>query len=355
VEYRGQETWVDTVGGAHGSPPRIDAAIDVHYDPRFPHRSVPDARYARGSDGESVPSGLAIPRRHPLQWIFIYMGAAFSLGMFYEGVIPAQSALLLAAVLTPMIPVVVARCLFRDQVRSRAILWYACVVAEIAATCMNVAGSEWNGRLLPFAFSLCLNAAGLAWYLGAVRSSRVLVAPSNWKGSIVRSLQEGRKFHIWLSLPRVQLEVKIIRGHFCFGVPPLRGIVRVQRSDAAGLAVRPAVTEAANAGAISAADLASSGGMWLRRVPGVRELFERFPSAVIVVRPDAIYVTVFVGLVAVADALFAAEMARDIVSGLSNAPEAIQGYRDGSQEGPRELDPVGRRPVPDMLKRWEEF
>jgi hypothetical protein len=183
----------------------------------------------------------------------------------------------------------------------------------------------------------------------------VLCVPSQWKNAIVRSLHKGRKSHLWLSWQHIQGEVKIERGHFGFRVPALRAMVRAHRADAPGTFVSPMELEVANAGVISASDLMSADGLWLRRVPRVGELFERFPSAFIVVRPEALYVTVFMGLTSSTDTLLVAEMAQEILQELSNASEAVQGYRDDPQKRQGKLQRIEGRLVTEMPKRWEDF
>jgi hypothetical protein len=120
-------------------------------------------------------------------------------------------------------------------------------------------------------------------------------------------------------------------------------------------AITPGPHDAPRAQVVLAADLQRADCVWLRSLPHLGELFRRFPEALVVVRWEALYVTISSGLRSATDAMTVAQLARDILCEFSNAPRVVQGYRDGSSVVERKSADLMAKIVEETPKRWDKL
>jgi hypothetical protein len=347
VERWGQDTWLERDAAyLWGIPPVVNAAIVVEFDPSNPQRSVTYPLHV-ASYPEYPPDSARFDA--PTGDAGVALLGFFGLSLIWLPFRQPGAATVVGVLLVPTLAVVVARCLHRDRDRSVGILWYTWILGAVEILASDAA---YRGHSLGMALSGVLATgaifAGLGWYLRAVRGD-ILQMPTLPNGAAVRWLQSGLGRHIWIDWDGAEAEVKIRPRMLRFGSMSLRGMVRVHR------ALTPAPDDAPRSRAIVAADLGGEDGSSLRRLPRMAELFRRFPEALIVLRWEALYVEISSGLRSATDALAVAQLARDILGELSNAPDGAQGYRDRSSLAETRPDDLRTRILERTPKRWDKL
>ena len=347
VERWGQDAWIERDSAdLWGMPPVVNAAIEVKFNSSHPQRSV---AYPIGTSCQPEDPSDSARFVAPTGDAVTALLGFFGLVLIWLPFSQPGAATVVGGLLVPTLAVVVARCLHRDRDSSVGILWYTWILGAVEILAIDAA---YRGYGLGMALSGVLAAvaifAGLGWYLRAVRGD-ILQVPTLLNGATVRWLHCGIGRHIWIGWDGVEAEVKIRARMLSFGSTTLRGMVRVHH------AVTPAPDDAPRAQAIVAADLWQEDGSWLRRLPRLAELFRRFPEALIVLRWEALYVEISSGLRSATDALAVAQLARDILGELSNAPDGALGYRGRSSLAQTKPDELRTRILEKTLKRWDKL
>lgn len=347
VVHWGQDTWLERDHALlWGRPPEIDAAVDVKYNFSHPQRSVAYP-FGTSTQPEFPPdnSRFISPTGERGMALLGFFGFLLIWVPFSQ----PGAALLVAVLLAPTLAVVVARCLCRDRDRSFAILWYTGIVGLVEVLLMDAAvrgrsvGMALTGLLAVLAILFAL-----VWYLRTMRRD-VLHIPILSNDATVSWLHRGIGRHVWMAWRGIEAEVKVKPRILSFGSSTLRGMVRVHH------AITPGPHDAPRAQVVLAADLQRADCVWLRSLPHLGELFRRFPEALVVVRWEALYVTISSGLRSATDAMTVAQLARDILCEFSNAPRVVQGYRDGSSVVERRSDDLMAKIVEKTPKRWDKL